>query len=174
MRTLGIDPGAAHNGWALLSDGALLETGQVNADGKVEWKRRRQSLLPHLQRIVKELQPDLVCIEATKTGGGRERNAAAINSQATYTRQTEELARDIMDFCKGLGIPAMRCTEGEGKKRLGFRGNESVTDRQLSERHTLLTGRPLLVKDHHEARAYGVALHGQSAWRIEQAKGRVA
>lgn len=172
MTTLGVDPGSSHNGWAVFRDGKLLECGQINADGKQKWARRRPGLLAAFGRLLRQWQPDLVAIEKTQMGGGEERTAAQAFSQAANTRATEELAGEIMVMATKQGAACTRVTVQGGLKALGCK--HGATDRQVAEAFGLMFGRKLLVKDHHEARAAGVAMRGEAQWKLEQAKGRVA
>lgn len=163
MTTLGIDPGAVHVGWALFVDGDLHDQGQVCGDGKMPWRHRKPYMIRAIEQIIREKQPNLVAIEKTQRGGGRDRSPGQIASQADYTRDTEELAGEIGMMAVAVGAAVVRVAPLDGLRPLGLRTGASDRDvvNAFTRMFGLNRGKKLLVKDHHEARAAGVALHGE-------------
>ena len=172
VKVLGIDPGSSHNGWALLEDGKLLDRGQISGDSKIVWGRQLNLLTAAFRRVLAETQPALVAIEKTAMGGGAARTAAQAFSQAALTRCTEELAGCIGMMAARQGIDVVRVTVQGGLKALGCK--HGATDREAVDAFMRLcpdSGK-LLVKDHHEARAAGIALRGAKEWQLERARGQ--
>ena len=170
MTTLGIDPGARHTGWAVTHDGTLHDHGRYTIDTSADWKRGSTRMVEQFAHLLTEMQPDLVVVESTEMSGRGDqgRSESAVFSMAVNTQRTEELAGRLLLAAQSAGAATARVHPARGLSALGLK--RGCTDGTVSKAFTLLTGRKLLAKDHHEARALGVALAGEKQWRLEQAK----
>jgi hypothetical protein len=171
MTILGIDPGTRYSGWCLLSQtGALLDRGQVCAAANTPWKR----VLPEIRRVFRHLleehAPDVVGIERTEVNQGLLGQVAAdpsligrARAQARATQQTAEL---VAVLCELAGLAQARVVmvhPATGLAAIGLR--RGCSDREISEAFAVRFGQKLLVKEHHIARATGVALAARvAAW----------
>lgn len=175
MTILGIDPGTAHVGYAILCDAEAPVTGEISIGGPTPWPVRLRSARAIIAQLVADVAPGVVAIEATQVHQGQWERAktdpkelAGLRSQAELTRQTEELAGVIAELAGLVGARVVRVTPEQGRMRLGVkRGGK---DRAYSEAANRMFGLKLLVREHHQARALGVGLQAQTDARIERCK----
>ena len=164
--TLGIDPGSAVVAWALVDGPRLLDCGQWRTIGKHPWPARRKHLVNLFAALVKEVTEQhgcrLVAIEATKPNLDPKASAARVRSLMVCTQRTEELCADYGVIAARAGCEVVRVLPTRGLSALGLKCRPKPTDGTQAKAFARLTGRKCLAKDHHEARAYGVALAGQT------------
>lgn len=173
---LGIDPGTAHVGWALVDGTALVDCGSFSVTTKRPWRDRKRELVRNLKALLTEAVQvhgaRLVGIEATAVNhgayeprNGQAPSLAQLRSMASNTQQTEELAGEIAALAAGSGCEVVRVPPTRSLRALGLKCRPKPTDGDQSRAFSVLTGRKLLARDHHEARAYGVALATPAAQR---------
>jgi len=183
MRVLGIDPGSSIVGWACFDDGKLEDHGSFRGDPRFaeDWKRRRDGLMKQISHILREKQADVVAIEETqvvtaRTDSRKPLSAQAVSGMNVNTRRTEELAgmigmeAQVQANKAKRQVSVVRVHPATGLARLHLR--RGASDRQISERFTLIFGKKLLVKDHHEALAAGVAMAAEQRAKMERLTGR--
>jgi Holliday junction resolvasome RuvABC endonuclease subunit len=143
-----------------------ITSGIISADGKLPWPRTRESLLPHLQRLIEEHCPELVAIERTEMSGRADdgKSPQAVFSMGLNTQRTEELAGRIMALAVRHGAETVRVHPQTGLGALGLK--RGAKDGQVAQMFTALTGIKLRATEAHQARALGVALAGASRSRV--------
>lgn len=173
MTTLGIDPGTRYSGWCLLSaTGDLLDHGQVCAAPHTPWPR----VLPEIRRVflhlISEHEPGVVGIERTEINQGLLGDVAAnpgllgrARAQARATQQTSELIAELAALAAAQSARVVLVHPATGLARLGLR--RGCSDRQISAAFVARFGGRLLVREHHIARAAGVALAARVVARTQ-------
>lgn len=166
---LGIDPGTTNIGWAAFSNGHYVDSGLFIARENDGWPQRLADFKRHLAALFAEFPPDVVGIEATQVDQGLWEQAkngkpvlARLRGQAQLTRQTEELCGIVQGLA--TECPVVRPTSAAALKAIGLK--RGATDRQISEAANRLFGLKLLVKEHHEAIAIGVALAAEKQAKL--------
>lgn len=168
MMLLGIDPGAVHIGWCVLRDGQFHDSGYL-ALGKWDKTRTLHTLRGHIEALLEEFAPDVVAIEETQYSARADKEASggAAFAKGLYTQRTESVAAEIAHLAGKAGAELRRVHPATGLRALGVK--RGCTDGTCAKAYTLLTGRKLLAKHHHEARALGVALAAEKQVRIGKA-----
>ena len=165
MTTLGIDPGVRFVGWVLLVDGDLADQGQWSVTTRKGTGQWQHSLTEHIRlagHLLDELCPDVVGIEAIQVqhgmlgAGGETPNMARARSQAAMTQRTSELIAMLAALAGAIGATVHLIHPATGLARLGCK--RGATDRDISAAYNRRWGQELLVREHHIARAAGVAL----------------
>ena len=169
IHVLGIDPGTSYCGWCCLEGTRLIRRGVVDISGKHPWPVKRRAAEQAFAEIVRNLRPDLVAIEKTQAAPPKEGDTPGrVFSMAVLTQHTEELSGLLQVLATGAGAGIVRVSPAGSLAALSCK--RGAKDRQVAEAFTRLFGEKCLVKDHHVARAAGVALRGEVEWRLQQAK----
>ena len=167
MTTLGIDPGTARCGWVLLDGTRLLKRGVVDIGGKQPWPVKLKAATVAFAEIMAECAPGLVAIEKTQVPPPQEDDSVGrVFSMAQLTHRTEELSGMLQVLAVGVGAQIVRVSPAGSLSALGCK--RGAKDRAVSAAFGRLFGVKCLVKDHHIARAAGVALRGQAEWQLQQ------
>jgi hypothetical protein len=180
---LGLDPGTRYLAWAIIRTDAPPETGCLRGmdirssrcPRGMPWPRVLAELVRGLDGMVHECQPDVIACEATQPNLSRDRTDAQAASQLVNTQRTEQLIGHVRALAASCGARFALVSPQASLQPLGL--SRGATDRQAAEAYTRLTGRKLLVRDHHEARAWGVAVRGEREARLQAAtagQGRLA
>lgn len=181
--TLGLDPGTRYLAWSIVRDGAPPETGCLRGmdirssrcPRGMPWPRVLAELVRALEGMVHECQPDVIACEATQPNLSRDRTDAQAASQLVNTQRTEQLVGHARAIAAAVGAQFVLVSPQASLQPLGL--SRGATDRQVVEAFSRLTGLKRLVKDHHEARAWAVAVRGGAEARLQQARagqGRLA
>lgn len=169
MNTLGIDPGTATCGWCLLSGATILHYGTVDISGKQPWPIKRRAAEQAFASILAEHRPEVVAIEKTQVPRPQENDSPArVFSMGVLTQHTEELAAALTGLAVAHGAQVVRVSPAGGLSALSCK--RGAKDRDVAEAFTRLFGVKLLVRDHHVARAAGVALRGQTEARLRRVR----
>jgi Holliday junction resolvasome RuvABC endonuclease subunit len=153
---LGVDPGIAHCGWALVAGGELVERGAVvtERDGKATGDQQRR--LAEVGRVLHGLihRADLVVVEWPGGGFGRNAHSAA---------QTAAAAGAIAGMAWGVGRKVNAPAPVTWRAHFGHkRGQDELLHGELTARyHEQLAG---LRKGDlpHVLDAIGLALYGEA------------
>jgi Holliday junction resolvasome RuvABC endonuclease subunit len=183
VSTLGLDPGTRYLAWAIVRDGAPPETGCLRGmdirssrcPRGMPWPRVLAELVRGLEGMVHECQPDVIACEATQPNLSRDRTGAQAASQLVNTQRTEQLVGHARAIAATVGAQFVLVSPQASLQPLGLK--RGATDRQTVEAFARLTGLKRLVRDHHEARAWGVAVRGEADARLAAAwerQGRLA
>jgi Holliday junction resolvasome RuvABC endonuclease subunit len=157
---LGVDPGLANCGWALVEGGSLVAHGVIvtkrDRDAKGDTQRRLEELgrglYPHMRSAT------LVIVEWPGMGGAR--RAGAMN--ATAASQTAAAAAMVVGFSWGAGIKVRLPAAVTWRSKLGHkRGKDEQLHADLAQRYAKhLNGYPQGELPH-VLDAIGLALFGE-------------
>ncbi len=175
MTTLAFDPGTRYIAWCVLHDGALRDCGCIigpelkrrDCPRGVQWKTALANIVEQCRLKVHEFAPDLIACEHTQQNLNPKLSAKSAASNYTNTVRTEELVGHLRALAAVAGVPFAQVGVQASLAPLGL--HKGAKDRDVAEAFTRLTGRPLLVRDHHIARAYGVAVRGEREARLQAA-----
>jgi Holliday junction resolvasome RuvABC endonuclease subunit len=173
MTTLGIDPGSRYSGWCLLSAGGdLIDCGQVCAAPNTPWARRLPEIVRVFRHIIAETEPGIVGIERTEVNQGMLGDLAAnpgligrVRAQARATQQTSQLIAELAALAAAQSARVVLVHPATGLARLTLK--RGCSDRQISAAFVARFGGRLLVREHHIARAAGVALAARVVARTQ-------
>lgn len=162
MTILGIDPGTAHTGWAVLDGADLVTAGAVHADSTTPWRSRLPQIVAAMSRVVADNRPAVVAIEKTQVNHaplgaqGQAHDVARGRALAASTQQTAELVSMLCAVAGQHGAEVLLVHPTTGLARLGLK--RGCTDGATSKAYNARWGQSLRASEHHIARAAGVAL----------------
>lgn len=110
MIVLGVDPGLANFGWAIIRDGSkpeLLASGAVTTPASATQDQRLRVLWLHLHGLVREHRPRAIGVEDY-----------AYHGQARDAR-TAEVLGTVASLAHLYGLPIFRCRPQQWRKAIG-------------------------------------------------------
>jgi crossover junction endodeoxyribonuclease RuvC len=149
---LGIDPGLADTGVALISgDGqrvARYAYGTIHTDKDRPLGDRLERIYRHLEETLREAAPDLMVVEDVFSLKRYPKSGILLGNVTGV----------ILLAGRHQGVPTVQLPVREAKQILTGNGNASKAQLELAVRHTLNCGAP--IRPTHAADALGLALIG--------------